>query len=81
MGTHQRRLSQDSTPQCVEDDNHNWTDLTVKGTQTREYDMSLQQNFYVATEPEAGTDVMALDFVPTDHNFNPIKIQKRNTYA
>lgn len=61
----------------VSTDNHNWTDLTVKGTQTREYDMSLQQNFYVATEPEAGTDVMALDFVPTDHNFNPIKIEAK----
>lgn len=61
----------------VSTDNHNWTDLTVKGTQTREYDMSLQQNFHVATEPEAGTDVMALDFVPTDHNFNPIKIEAK----
>ncbi len=54
----------------VSADNANWTQLTVKGTHIREYSMALPQNVSVATEPSAKTAVMALDFVPTDDNFN-----------
>lgn len=50
-------------------DKTNWTTLTVKGTHIREYSMTLPQNVCVATEPSNKTNVMALDFVPTDENF------------
>ena len=59
----------------VSADNKTWTTLSVKGARTREYSMSLSQNIKVATEPSTGTDVMALDFVPTDENFAPIGIR------
>lgn len=63
----------------ISTDGNNWTPLTVKGTRVREYSMSLQQNFYVATEPANGTDVMALDFVPTDDAYNVV--QKKAKYV
>ena len=50
-------------------DKTNWTALTVKGTHIREYSVTLPQNVCVATEPSNKTNVMALDFVPTDENF------------
>jgi hyaluronoglucosaminidase len=69
MGTTNEDYPQTATV-SVSADKTNWTQLTVKGTHTQEYSMSLPQNVCVATEPTNKTNVMALDFVPTDADFN-----------
>ena len=61
----------------VSEDGSKWTQFRVAGTKNFYYSMDLPQNTKVATANDDGSDVMALDFVPTDSNFEPTTVRAR----
>ena len=61
----------------VSADGNQWTQLRVAGTRGLTYSMDLPQNVKVATAEDDGSDVMALDFVPTNGSYVPTPIRAR----